>query len=353
VPLPRPVRLARFRPTPFSTFLAASASANVADGIRAVALPLLAVALTREPSLVAGLLIAQSLPFLIAGLPAGVLADRVDRRRLLLATNGIEAALFGLVIASVLSDVASVPVLYAVAFSLGSNETVRDTTMSTAVPALVPATELERANGRLVSVGFVGNQVAGPALGSALFALAIVSPFALSAALVAGAAALIGTLSSLNRAKRVRATEGAEPAGTALPAPRLGRFHREVAEGVLFLVRQPVLRTIALLAVVLHFTDAAWFSILVLLLTDEIGLPEWAYGAMLATAALAGAAGGWMAERVIERVGSASVLRSSRSLAHRSRSAWRASRWSRRSASRSATQRSPCGSPRPPRSGSG
>lgn len=71
----------------FGVFLGASASTNVADGIRAVALPLLAVEVTRDPTLVAGLGVAQSLPFLIVGLPAGVVADRWDRRRVLIASK--------------------------------------------------------------------------------------------------------------------------------------------------------------------------------------------------------------------------------------------------------------------------
>lgn len=295
--------------SPFPLFVGASASANVADGIRAVALPLLAVEITRDPALVAGLGVAQSLPFLIAGLPAGVMADRVDRRRLLVVTNGIEGALFALVVASVLVGVVSVPLLYGIAFCLGSNETVRDTTMSTAVPALVPRSQLERANGRLVTVAFVGNQLVGPALGAGLFAVAVTTPFTLSATLVALAAALLVRLPSLNRS--APAVTAGEPGGEvgAPVGQRFTRFTREVMEGVSFLARHRVLRTIALLAVVLIFTDAAWFSILVLLITDELGLAQWSYGIILAVAAVGGAGGGWVAHRVIARVGAAVVLR--------------------------------------------
>jgi hypothetical protein len=89
--------------------------------------------------------------------------------------------------------------LYVVAFCLGTNETLRDTAMSTAVPALVPPNRFEWANGRLVTVGFVGQQLAGPAVGGALFAVAITSPFALSAALTVAAAGLVASLSTLNR----------------------------------------------------------------------------------------------------------------------------------------------------------
>jgi MFS family permease len=295
--------------SPFTLFVGAAGCANLADGIRAVALPLLAVALTRDPALVAGLGVAQSLPFLVAGLPAGLVADRVDRRRLVVSTNLIEAGLFSLLVAAVLADAASIPLLYVVAFCLGTNETLRDTAMSTAVPALVPPNRFEWANGRLVTVGFVGQQLAGPAVGGALFAVAITSPFALSAALTVAAAGLVASLSTLNRDLPTdRPPE--DGVGEVVGAAVVG-WWGELREGLAFLARHQVLRTLVLLAVVLAFTDAAWFAILVLFVTDELGLAEWTYGAMLAAAAGGGAAGGWTADRIIRRIGPARSLRGS------------------------------------------
>jgi MFS family permease len=300
-------RFDRARLSPFTLFVGAAGCASLADGIRAVALPLLAVALTRDPALVAGLGVAQSLPYLIAGIPAGLVADRVDRRRLVVGTNLIEAGLFALVVIVVLGDVVSIPLLYAVAFCLGSNETLRDTTMSTAVPALVPAHRFEWANGRLVTVGFVGQQLAGPALGAVLFAVAIISPFALSAALAVAAAGLVASLTTLNRSLTTE-TEREDAVDEVVATAVVGWWH-EIREGVGFLVRHRVLRTLVLLSVLLSFTDMAWFSILVLFVTDELGLADWTYGAMLAIAAIGGAAGGWGADRIIQRVGPAGSLR--------------------------------------------
>ena len=65
----------------FNRLWLASALSNLADGVFQVALPLLAVTLTRSPSLVAGVVLAQRLPWLVMALPAGALADRLDRRR--------------------------------------------------------------------------------------------------------------------------------------------------------------------------------------------------------------------------------------------------------------------------------
>jgi MFS family permease len=299
-------RRAGARRSAFSVFLAASASAYAADGIRAVALPLLAVALTRDPALVAGLGVAQSLPFLVVALPAGLAADRVDRRRLLVVINSVEAGLFGLVVAAVLLNAVSVPLLYVLAFCLGSTETVRDTATTTAVPALVAPHELERANGRLVTAGFLANQLAAPVLGAALFVLAAGSPFLLSAGLAAVAAVLVVGLPALNRTPSPRVGDSRIVGKAGM---HVAGLYGEVVSGIRFLARHRILRTIALLAVVLAFTDAAWFAVLILLLTDELGLPDWGYGVILAVAAIGGAAGGWLAGRIITRVGAAMVLR--------------------------------------------
>lgn len=68
------------------------------------------------------------------------------------------------------------------------------------------------------------------------------------------------------------------------------QLYRDVREGVRFPVGHRLLRTIALLAVMLSFTDAAWFAIFVLLLTDELVQPSSAYGIILALAAVGGTA---------------------------------------------------------------
>jgi MFS family permease len=189
-----PPRRARRLPRPFQRLIAALSAVSLADGIRAVALPLLAVELTRDPLLVASLGMAQSLPFLVFGLPAGVIVDRVDRRRLLVATNTVEATLFGLELCGVVLAAVPLPLLYLAALSLGTNETLRDTTAATALPAIVPSEQLEDGNGRLVAVEFVANQLAGPALGAALFALASALPFGLSGGLALVAAVLVQRL---------------------------------------------------------------------------------------------------------------------------------------------------------------
>lgn len=71
--------------------------AKLADGVVATGVPLLAVALTRSPGLIGLLTAAVWLPWLLAGIPAGVLVDRWDRRRTMLVALTLRAGLLGVV----------------------------------------------------------------------------------------------------------------------------------------------------------------------------------------------------------------------------------------------------------------
>src|SRR5688572_12791360 len=100
----------------FRKLWAASAASNLGDGIALVAAPLLAASLTRDPALVAGLALAQRIPWLLFPLLSGALADRLDRRRAMVAVEVGRAALIGSLGLAVLRDLATIPLLYVVFF---------------------------------------------------------------------------------------------------------------------------------------------------------------------------------------------------------------------------------------------
>jgi MFS family permease len=93
----------------FWTLWTASVVSNLGDGVSYVAWPWLAGTLTRDPLLIAGLPIATRLPWLLLTLPAGALVDRVDRRRLMAATNAGRFALTALVALAVLGGTMTLP----------------------------------------------------------------------------------------------------------------------------------------------------------------------------------------------------------------------------------------------------
>src|ERR671912_2426524 len=115
-----------------------STLSNLADGLVKVALPLVALGYTDSPALVAGLAVALTLPWLLFALPAGALADRLDRRRAMLAANTVRAALLAALALATVAGAGSIWVLYAVALGIGAAETIYDTSAQSILPQVVP-----------------------------------------------------------------------------------------------------------------------------------------------------------------------------------------------------------------------
>jgi MFS family permease len=175
------------RPPPlgraFWRLWSSSTLSNLADGILKVALPLVAVTLTDSPTLVAGVAFAVLLPWLLFALPAGALADRVDRRAAMLVANAARASALAVLVATVLLGQESIWALYAVALFVATAEVVYDTCAQSILPQVVPREQLSRANGRLQAAELTANEFVGPPLGGVLVATGIAVAFAASAGL--------------------------------------------------------------------------------------------------------------------------------------------------------------------------
>ncbi|WP_159061308.1 MFS transporter, partial [Streptomyces europaeiscabiei] len=156
---------------PFRWLLASAAASNAGDGITRTLLPLLVVAHHPDPAAVAGLTAVNMLPWLLFALPAGVLVDRADRRRIVLGSNAVRAAALAGA-AFVLAQDRPLGLLYALAFVLGIAETLADTAAPAMLPRLVDERHLERANGRLSATQIVLNETAGPPVAGHLAGLA-------------------------------------------------------------------------------------------------------------------------------------------------------------------------------------
>ena len=182
-----PVRLG----TGFRWLVASSWVSNLGDGIVLAAGPLLVASQTHDPLLVALAALLQRLPWLLFGLQAGALADRLNRRLLIASVDFTRAAVLALLCTSIVTHVVSVPVVLAALFLLGATEVFADTTSQTLLPMLVDRDDLPLANARL-QIGFVTvNQLAGAPIGAALFAAGAGWPFATEAVLVTLGALLV------------------------------------------------------------------------------------------------------------------------------------------------------------------
>lgn len=265
--------------------------ANLGDGVRAAAFPLLAATLTHNPVLIAGVAIAGELPGLLFGLPAGVIADRVNRRQLLIMVDAVRVALLATMIALVAAHAATIIAVYAVVFICGLAEILRDTTAGTMVPSVVHPDQLDRANGRMVTAEIAGNEFIGPPLGGYLFGIAMVLPFAVNGGTLTLAVVLIASMPALFRPRR-------EPTGQPDLNSRIG-----ISAGIQWVVRHRSVWPVPVTTIALAMTDSAWFSLLVLYIRDVLALPTVWYGVLLGIGAVGGLAGGFIAARVSELLG--------------------------------------------------
>ena len=145
----------------FRLLWTSTALSNLADGILKVALPLLAIRFTDSPTLIAGLAFALTLPWLLFALPAGALADRVDRRQAMVLANTLRAALLAGLAVAILVGVGSIWALYAAAFCVGIAETIYDTSAQSILPQVVEHQQLPRANGLLFAAETTTNEFIG------------------------------------------------------------------------------------------------------------------------------------------------------------------------------------------------
>ncbi len=272
-----------------------SGLSNLADGIVKVALPLVAIRFTDSPAAIAGLAFALMVPWLLFALPAGALADRLDRRRMMLGANAVRAVLLAVLALTVMLDIGSIWVLYAIALCIGTAETSYDTSAQSILPQVVSRDRLSRANGRLFAAELTANEFVGPPLGGVLVAVGAALAFVTPAALWALA---VGVLLLVRGRFRIQRDEP-----TTMRA--------DIAEGLRFLWRHRLLRTLAVMVGVSNFATNAIFAILVLYAVgpaSAIGLSEPGYGLLLTASAAGGLLGFLVAERVERRLGRARSL---------------------------------------------
>lgn len=281
--------------TAFRRVVVASGLSNLADGVFQVALPLVALTITRDPAAFASVTVVGRLPWLLVVLPAGALADRLDRRRTMLAVNVARATLLGLLAGVVAAEQVELWILYVVAFGLGVGETFFDTAAQSVVPAVVPAHDLTRANGRLYAVELTANQFVGPPLGGFLAGIGLALALTTSATAYALGALVLALIAGSFRPER------------AGPPTRL---RSDIVEGARYLWRRRVLRTLALCTGLSNLTSTAAMTILPLhaVAPGPMGLDETGFGLLLTTMAVGSVLGTLVADRVEARLGRTSVL---------------------------------------------
>lgn len=273
--------------TGFRWLVGSSWVTNLGDGMLIAAGPLLVASQTRAPILVASAMLALQAPWLVFGLFAGALADRLDRRLVMVVANIVR----GLVLAGLCTVIASghvnIVIVLVALLALGTAETFVDATAGTLTPMLVDKRDLGIANARLMAGMITGNQLVGPAIGALLFSVAMVWPFAVTVVCIAVGVVLVSRIGTPPGA--VRDTVDTH-------------IRQDIADGVRWLMGNPPVRTLAIIIVVFNVTWAAPWSVLVLWALERVGVGEAGFGLLTTAAALGGLLAtfsyGWLERRV-------------------------------------------------------
>ncbi len=293
----------------------ATAISNLGDGVSMVAYPWLASAVTRSPILIAAAGFASRLPWLIFTLHAGVLTDRFDRRKLIVAMDflrGLLTVFVGLVVFfnrdsfPALDELTTIsnletnwPIYFTLlitAFLFGLAEVLRDNSAQTLMPSVVDKENLEKANGRMWSAESLTNSFIGPPLGSLLIGIAIFIPFFFDAVSFFFAVALIAALKDTFK-----------PVADDKPREKIN-FKAEIKEGYVWLWAHPLLRPMAIILGSMNGLATMVGATFILFAQEVLQTSVFTFAVLGTAGAVGGTIGGLLAPKVSAKLGSGRCL---------------------------------------------
>jgi MFS family permease len=258
--------------------------------ITLLALPLAAaLTLHATPAEMGILSAAETAPFLLIGLFAGVWVDRLRRRPVLLVTDFARGVLLLAIPLAALLGALTIGLLYAVAFLVGILTVFFDVAYQSFLPALVGRAQLVEGTSKL-EVSRSAAQIAGPGVAGGLVQL-VTAPIAI---VVDAASFFISALFLVF----VRAPEPA-------PTPRAAHktIWKEIGEGLRVVVLNPLLRSIAGCTATSNLGNNIWQAILILYITRRLGLGAGVIGVIYATGSVGFLCGALLAGQIARRFG--------------------------------------------------
>ncbi|MFD5429398.1 MFS transporter [Streptomyces sp. NPDC127084] len=284
-----PLRMPDFR-----LLLAGAATGQLGAQVTLVALPLVAVLELQASAFEVGLLTAaETAAFLLIGLPAGAWTDRMRKRPLMIRADIVRAAAMASIPLAAVAGALTMTQLYAVALITGVATVFFDVAHQSYLPHLLPKEQLVAGNGALETIRSSA-QVTGPGLGGGLVQL-VGAHLAIVADAIGYALSALFLLGVKQHEDRPR------------PAPNAS-LRRDMAEGVHFVLRQPLLRVIALTTGLGNLFAAVLMATQTVYLVRVLGLEPGAIGLVLSAAAVGGLAGALCAGAIAARVGQARTI---------------------------------------------
>jgi MFS family permease len=261
--------------------------------ITVIALPLTAVlVLGVSPSQMGFLAAAEKLPFLLVGLLAGALVDRLKYRAVLVTADVGRAVLLGIIPVTAVFGLLRIELLYAIALLTGILTVFFDIAWQCYLPALVERDQLAESNSKLEATRSV-SEMAGPILGSGLLTL-VAAPFLIG----------IDALSFLASAACLRSIRVNPQPDTA---PRKS-IVKDIAQGIQLVAKHPLLRPIAVCSATLNLFCQMMLAIYILYVTRTLALPPPTIGLVFGLGSLGGLLGAVLAGRAAKRFGTGPTI---------------------------------------------
>lgn len=270
---------------------AAVGISSVGDGMVLVALPLLALRYTSNPVAISGVMVSGRLPALAAALPVGALADRINRRTMILAIEVMRFVVLAALGAVLAVGEGTLALLYVAALLLGAFDIAFDVVCGACLPSMVKHDRLVTANSHLMNAEQTSANLVGPALGGMALAVSRALPFLADAVGFAASAVLLRKAIPDNQ-----------------PAPTEMSGWGSLTHGLRWYLGHPVLRLTAAMVATYAFAQAMVLGVLALYARDRLHLSSGGYGILLAVASLGVLLGSAIAPRLHDRLGAGPTI---------------------------------------------
>jgi MFS family permease len=283
----------------FNRLFSASVISNLADGLLAVAAPLLAITLTKDPVLISMLSAFVMLPWLLFAIPIGLIVDRVDKRLLVTFTNTLRFVIAGLVALAITTETITIYWLLLATFLIGICEVAADTAAQSLIPVILEKKNFERANSRLNIAETVIQNFVGAPLSGFLYATAIVLPFMLNS---------LGFLIAAIFVFLIPAHLIVTPQDKEQEVKERDSFLSEIKFGLKYLWNDRPLRRLVATTTSLGFFYSLSTSTLILFITETLGVEAKYFGLLMAGAGSGAVLGGIVTPALSKKFGRGLVL---------------------------------------------